>query len=36
MAFASANDSMLNYSMLQQEAIKNADFMFHLFMKYFP
>lgn len=31
MAFASAN-----YSMLQQEAIKNADFMFHLFMKYFP
>lgn len=36
MAFASANDSMVNYSMLQQETIKNADLVFHLFIKYFP
>lgn len=36
MAFASASDSMLNYSMLQQEGIKNAEFVFHLLMKHFP
>lgn len=36
MAFASANVSMLNYSMLQQEAIKNANLVFDLFIKYFP
>lgn len=36
MAFASENDDMLNYSMRQQEAIKNADLVFHLFIKYFP
>lgn len=36
MAFASENDDMLNCSMLQQEAIKNADLVFHLFIKCFP